>query len=299
MEKILRAKDYTVSGEFFDIMHCNDCTAGFTQNIPSAENIDQYYHSAKYISHSDARNGFVNRMYHLVRHYTIQSKKRLISKTTRKIKGDLLDIGAGTGAFAAAMKDAGWSVTGLEPDETARNNALNIHHIELQASDNLFSLPEKEFDVITLWHVLEHVQELHAYLDTFEKILNEDGTIFIAVPNCTSHDAALYKEYWAAYDVPRHLYHFSPKSMHLLMEKHGFYIAGEKPMWFDSFYVSLLSEKYKSGKSNILKAVWNGFLSDVKAIRDVKRCSSVIYIVKKRNENSLTRQTLLIDLNLE
>jgi len=207
----------------------------------------------------------------------------LIEKISDKKNGFLLDVGAGTGAFASVMQKAGWSVTGLEPDETARQNALKNHQLKLQTLDALFSFPDKQFDVITLWHVLEHVHLLYKYIETFQRLLKDDGTLIIAVPNYTSSDASAYKEFWAGYDVPRHLYHFSPTSMQRLMQQHNFQIVQYKPMWFDSFYVAMLSEQYKTGHNNLVSAVWNGFTSNMKAMSDVKKCSSIIYLMKKNN----------------
>jgi 2-polyprenyl-3-methyl-5-hydroxy-6-metoxy-1,4-benzoquinol methylase len=279
--KALRAKDFTVSGELFEIWHCNDCSLRFTQNIPSQNAIGKYYQSQDYVSHSDTKKGFINRLYHLVRNHTLQSKKKLIVKYSENKNGNLLDVGAGTGAFTNTMQLAGWNVTGLEPDETARENAFQNHNLQLQTLDALFQQKKNSFDVITMWHVLEHVHELHNYLDTFQKILKPNGALIIAVPNYTSEDAKHYGEFWAAYDVPRHLYHFSPASMEKIMEQHRFKIADFKPMRFDSFYVSMLSEKYKNGKNNFVKALIEGIRSNATATKDVKRCSSVIYVVKR------------------
>jgi len=281
----LQAKDYTVSQQVFSVWHCSNCTARFTQNVPTATAIGAYYQSADYISHSDIKKGFINRVYHLVRNYTLQSKRKLVQKISGLQTGALLDVGAGTGAFAATMQQAGWKITGLEPDTTARENALKNHALQLQTLDSLFKLGENTFNVITMWHVLEHVHELHTYINTFKKILKKDGALIIAVPNYTSHDAAIYKEHWAAYDVPRHLYHFSPQSMQQLMQQHGFTVKEYKPMWFDSFYVSMLSEQYKSGGNNFIKAIWNGFASNLKALGNAKKSSSVIYIITKTNGN--------------
>jgi SAM-dependent methyltransferase len=147
--------------------------------------------------------------------------------------------------------------------------------------DQFFHLPAESFDAITLWHVLEHVHDLSAYVQQLKSLLKERGKLFIAVPNYTSKDAAIYKESWAAYDVPRHLYHFSPRSMQSLMEKHGLKLLGYKPMWYDSFYISMLSSKYKNGKTNLLASFFNGLSSNLKAMGDVKKCSSVIYVIGK------------------
>lgn len=282
ISKSFTAKDYTVSNEMFEVWRCDDCTLQFTQNIPNSDEIGPYYKSSAYVSHSDTKDGFVNRLYHLVRSYTLQGKRKLIQTETGLSQGALLDVGAGTGAFSNTMQEAGWKVTGLEPDETARQNAFQLHALQLLPSHQLYDLQDNQFDAITLWHVLEHVHELHPYMGKFNSLLKQDGRLFIAVPNYTSFDAALYGEYWAAYDVPRHLYHFSPKSMEVLAQSEGFILKKYKPMWFDSFYVSMLSEQYKNGKGNLVNAIWNGWRSNLKTLRDNKKCSSVIYVLVKQ-----------------
>ncbi len=280
---VLAAKDFTISKEDFEILQCENCTLRFTQDIPDANSMGRYYQSLNYISHSDTKKGLVNSLYHFVRKYTIQSKKNLVEKSTKNSKGNLLDVGAGTGAFAHAMQKANWNVTGLEPDEIARKKALENYGLQLQTIEHLFQFSDRNFDVITLWHVLEHVHDLHNYLETFKRILKKDGRLIIAVPNFTSLDAKIYKEFWAAYDVPRHLYHFSPQSIAHLLHQYSFQVTNNKPMWFDSFYVSMLSEKYRSKKDNLVKAIWNGLRSNLYAARNVKRCSSIIYIINNIN----------------
>ena len=282
ISKSFTAKDYTVSQEMFEVWRCEDCTLEFTQNIPNSIDIGPYYNSSAYISHSDTNKGLVNRLYHLVRNYTLQVKRKLIKTETGVQHGTLLDVGAGTGAFSNTMQRAGWKVTGLEPDETARQNALQIHGLQLIPSDKLKDLLDNQFDAITLWHVLEHVHELHPYMSKFYSLLKQKGKLFIAVPNYTSLDAELYGEYWAAYDVPRHLYHFSPQSMEELAHLEGFMVKKFKPMWFDSFYVSMLSEQYKNGKGNLVNAIRNGWRSNLKTLKDNKKCSSVIYVLEKQ-----------------
>ncbi len=195
--------------------------------------------------------------------------------------GRLLDVGAGTGAFASIMQRGGWEVTGLEPDDTARQNAIQKYGLDFQLPEALYGLEPQRFDVVTMWHVLEHVHELHAYLQHCERILKTTGTLLIAVPNYTSLDAGIYREYWAAYDVPRHLYHFSPESMQNLLQQHGFTITQYIPMLFDSFYISMLSEQYKTGRSGLLRAFFNGLRSNINAGRNAAKYSSVIYVVKK------------------
>ncbi|MDB5230734.1 MAG: class SAM-dependent methyltransferase [Chitinophagaceae bacterium] len=278
---VIKAEDFTVSHEVFEIWQCSTCTLRFTQDVPDQSGIGKYYQSAAYISHTETKQGLVNRLYHSVRSYTLAQKIKLIKKISGKDTGNILDIGAGTGAFLGAIKTAGWSVTGLEPDETARRNAVEKHHVELQELNELFNLQPSSFDVITLWHVLEHVHQMQEYVQRFNELLKNDGVLIVAVPNYTSNDAEVYKSHWAAYDVPRHLYHFSLSSMETLMKQHGFKIKKILPMWFDSFYVSMLSEKYKNGRVNYLRAFINGCKSNLAAINNTGKCSSIIYCCMK------------------
>jgi SAM-dependent methyltransferase len=277
---VLSTKDYTVSGESFPIWQCDSCSLRFTQDVPGIDRIGGYYKSENYISHTNISKGVINRLYQIIRKKTLKQKRKLVCKLTGKKQGELLDVGSGTGAFVNEMRQNGWQVVGLEPDPDARRIAREIN-CELKNVDELFNLPENSFDAITLWHVLEHVHDLQNYLQQLKALLKQDARLIIAVPNYTSFDASIYKEYWAAYDVPRHLYHFSPVSMKLLIEKHGMRIIDYRPMWFDSFYVSLLSSKYKNRRTNWLAATWIGFRSNLKAMSEGKKCSSVIYIISK------------------
>lgn len=280
LHKALTAKDYTVSGESFDIFHCGHCSGRFTQHVPGPSEIGRYYQSQDYISHSETRKGLINRLYHSVRKITMRSKQNWVKAATGLKQGTLLDIGCGTGAFLHYMKQIGWQVTGLEPDEIARNNAKTLYNIEPRPSEELFSLPPQQFDAITMWHVLEHVHSLHDYLKQIRSLLKPEGSLIIAVPNYTSPDAEHYGAFWAAYDVPRHLYHFSPSSMEELLKQHKIRIVRKHPMVFDGFYVSLLSEKYKTGGNGLFKGFWNGFISYRKGLKNVDRCSSVVYECK-------------------
>lgn len=281
IQDLFTAKDYTVSAEIFTIAKCNSCTHLFTQNVAPQDEIGKYYQSENYISHSDTQEGIVNKLYHAVRKRTLTGKKKLLQLETGKQQGKILDIGCGTGAFLNTMKAAGWESTGLEPDEVARAKAKELYGLEPKPSHEIFDLPENNYDAITMWHVLEHVHQLHEYVAQLKKMLTTNGRIFIAVPNYTSYDAQYYGAHWAAYDLPRHLYHFSPDSMKNLVEQYGLTIKKIKPMWFDSFYVSMLSEQYKNGKGNILKAFLIGFISNVKTMLQKDKCSSLIYVIGK------------------
>ena len=275
------ARDFTVTKEDFSIWKCDNCTGMFTQDVPAQETIGKYYQSENYISHSDTQKGFINQMYHRIRKRTLVKKMKLVEKESGLKDGNILDVGCGTGAFLNTMQQSGWKITGLEPDEGARKTAQSLYNIQPLASQKIFELLPGTFNAVTMWHVMEHVHQLHEYVAQLKKIITSEGSIFIAVPNYTSYDAAAYKAYWAAYDVPRHLYHFSPKSMSVLMEMHGMKVKKIKPMWFDSFYVSMLSEQYRNGKGNIVKAFFVGLMSNLKAMFDKERCSSVVYIVEK------------------
>lgn len=281
IQPVLAVQDYTVSQEVFSVWHCASCTHRFTQDVPAAAAIGRYYQSENYISHTNTSKGLVNRLYHLVRNYTLGSKMKLVQSVSGRNTGTLLDVGAGVGAFAAFMREKGWQVTGLEPDGETRKRAQEQHRITLQDSADLFQLPVAHFDVITMWHVLEHVHQLDDYIQQLKALLKPGGVLLIAVPNYTSHDASYYQAHWAAYDVPRHLYHFSPASMRTLLQRHGLAVKATRPMWFDSFYVSLLSEKYKTGKASLVKGFWRGFVSNLKAGGNKEKCSSVIYVINR------------------
>lgn len=281
---MLRVKDFSVSGELFDLYSCNHCEFLFTADPPTPESIGRYYQSEDYISHSDSNEGLFNKVYQLVRRFTVRSKHNLILKYSKLLQpGRLLDYGCGTGAFLKEMQKGGWNVSGIEPDSAARDRASSQTNTVVVDPSNIQVYKHEVFDVITLWHVLEHVHDLHATLDKLAELLSPGGLMVIAVPNHTSLDAKYYREYWAAYDVPRHLYHFNPQSLHLLLQRHGLSVAKILPMWFDSFYVSLLSEKYKQGKMKMIQAVLIGFYSNLVSLFKPGTCSSQIYIVRKSN----------------
>lgn len=274
--KTLTAKDYTVSQKNFDVVECDQCGFWFTNPIPSENTIGEYYKSESYISHSSTNKGVISKLYHLVRSYTLKQKVKLVNRLT---KGKThLDLGAGTGHFVNQMKLAGFSTFGLEPDEDARNFAKNEFNVELKSPENIYSLEPNSLDVITMWHVLEHVFHLKKDVKALVQALKHDGVFIVAVPNRLSFDAQFYKEFWAAYDLPIHLYHFRPEDISNLFELFHLEVKEILPMKFDSYYVSMLSEKYKGG--NILKAFWIGWLSNLKAKQGFY--SSQIYVLKKK-----------------
>ncbi|MEO5892402.1 MAG: class I SAM-dependent methyltransferase [Ferruginibacter sp.] len=282
IRRVLACKDYTVSKEIFDIWECGDCAIRFTQQVPDQASIGPYYQSDTYISHSDTEKGLINKGYKLARGYTLNWKIKLVGNSLVKSSkpGSLLDIGAGTGAFLHKAFESGWQVTGLEPDDGARKICRDKYNLVLESPEKLFDLPANEYDAVTMWHVLEHVHQLHEYMEQIRRVLKKDGVALVALPNYKSKDAQLYGEYWAAYDVPRHLYHFTPSAMSKLAEQHGMKMESIKPMWLDAFYIALLSEEYKKGKSNLIAAAWNGLRSNLHAFKNKAACSSLVYIIR-------------------
>ena len=286
LNPFLVVKDHSVSGESFKLVKCAGCSLVMTQSHPDQSSIGPYYASEDYISHSNTSKGLVNRLYHLVRKYMLGKKRQVVESYHQS--GKLLDIGAGTGYFAAHMRDAGWQVTGLEPDSGARKVAAEQLNLTLQPIEKLDHIAQDTFDAVTMWHVLEHVHALNDNMVRIKSILKDDGLLVIAVPNYTSRDAGKYGEYWAAYDVPRHLWHFSPEAMRHLLDRHGFRLSGLKSMPFDPFYVSLLSEKYKNSALGLVRGGMAGFLSNLRAMGNKDRASSVIYIARKSNVHKQT-----------
>ena len=245
--------------------------------LPAPSELSKYYETEDYISHTDAKRNLFEKVYHLVRSYAIKNKISLINSLSDK--GTFLDIGCGTGDVLKAAQDNGWTITGIEPNEKARIIANSKTNNNVFDISELNKLPDHSFDVISLWHVLEHLPDLEEHVSLFKRLLKPNGKLIIAVPNHKSYDADYYKEYWAAYDVPRHLWHFSQNSIKLLFSKFGMTIVKTLPMQFDSFYVSLLSETYKTGHKNFIKAFCIGLRSNLKAIR-TSEYSSLIYVLE-------------------
>jgi len=274
----ITCEDHTVSHEKFNIVSCEKCEFKFTNPIPDISNLGSYYKSEDYISHSNTKRGLVSKLYHFVRSYTLKKKLRLLSSHVSR--GTVLDYGCGTGMFLDVCETAGWRSLGIEPDAGARKIAkdmkLKVYPGKTELNNDH---KDEKFDAITLWHVLEHVTDLEETLNFFKVKLNRDGVLIIAVPNYTSYDAKHYQEFWAAYDVPRHLYHFEIETITLLLSNFGFKLEATFPMKFDSFYVSMLSEKYKNGSVKYLSAFLNGLKSNLKA-KSPSNYSSVIYAFK-------------------
>ena len=274
--------DNFATGEQFDIYECTDCGLVFTQDIPDEKEIDRYYESPSYISHSNTDKGLVNRTYHLVRKIMLRNKARLIEKLTLLKNGKLLDYGAGAGHFARVMAAKGWDVTAIEKNANARELALDRFSFTMHPVEALQGINEREMDVVTMWHVMEHIQDPDNMWRELYRILDDTGVAVIAVPNSISYDAQRYKEHWAAYDVPRHLWHFTPSTIMRWGEKHGFLLEKQYTMPFDGFYISMLSEQNKGSRLHMVKGFWNGLKGWIAQSKRRSASSSVIYVFRKK-----------------
>ena len=276
----ITVEDRTVLHESFEIWSCPSCSCRFTQGAPDEADIGTAYDSADYISHSNTAKGGVNRLYHLARQFSLWGKRRLIRRLSGRKTGRLLDVGSGRGHFLDVMRRGGWTVRGIEADGDAREAASAQWGVEVDEPAKMAELPGESIEVITLWHVLEHLHALHDNLDTFRRLLTRQGALILAVPNHLSADARHYGVDWAAWDVPRHLYHFNVQSMGTLAARHGFEITAMRGMWLDPFYVALLSERNRHGRARLLPAFYRGLQSNLKAWGRPERASSIIFRLK-------------------
>lgn len=271
----IKVQDHSVSKENFELLLDPELELLKTHPQPALENLGSYYESEDYISHTDSKRSLFEKIYHIVKTYSLKKKVGLINSYHSQ-KGSLLDIGAGTGDFLVTAKASGWQTTGIEPNKNAKNLAISKG---ISFENSIESIENQQFDVITMWHVLEHVPDVEHQIQQLKRLLKPEGTLIIAVPNYKSFDAQYYGKFWAAYDVPRHLWHFSKTSIQKLVSRENLKLAKILPMVFDSFYVSLLSEKYKTGKMNFIKAFWIGLRSNLNAY-STKEYSSHIYVIK-------------------
>jgi 2-polyprenyl-3-methyl-5-hydroxy-6-metoxy-1,4-benzoquinol methylase len=273
-------KDFSVSKETFTLYRDETIDLVFTFPQPKEDQLASYYESEDYISHTDGSRSLFEKAYQFVKQIALKNKLKCINEL-HQTKGILLDIGAGTGDFLAVAKQNGWQTMGIEPNDKAKRIAQN-KGVELIEATSL--LPDHSIDVITMWHVLEHVPNVENQIKELRRLLKPNGCIIIAVPNFNSYDAKYYDSFWAAFDVPRHLWHFSKKSIKSLFERENFHLEKTLPMLFDAFYVALLSEKYKTGKMNFIKATFIGIKSNLKATA-TGEYSSLIYILKNNPVN--------------
>lgn len=274
LKPYLQTKDFLVTQEAFNLMY--DVKMDMLVTKPTPLNFDKYYNTPAYISHQDYSTTFLDKVYHIVKYFSLTKKMRLIRGYSNG-EMSLLDIGTGTGDFLIKASTKNWRAEGVEPNTFARTKAKEKG---LSIAPSLDMVTSKKFQIITLWHVLEHIPNLDTQITLIEKLLNDNGTLIVAVPNYKSYDASYYGTHWAAYDAPRHIWHFSQKSISTLFQPYGLKVVKILPMYFDSYYVSILSEKYKHGKTNILNAFYRGLASNLKASRTTEY-SSLIYILKK------------------
>ena len=284
----LKVTDDRASKEIFELYRCVQCGLVLTQNHPAEAEIGRYYDTDDYISHSDKGTSIFERVYFFVRSRMARKKQALIERYTQGKK--LIDIGAGTGFFLAHMQKRGWAVTGIEPNAHAREVALQSHGLKLAEPNELFALPALSADIITMWHVLEHVHRPEYYLKRIHEILNDRGALFLALPNHQSFDASFYGLHWAAWDVPRHLWHFSPQAVKTMLQRAGFSLIHQYVLPFDAFYVALISEKYRGGGLlRMIRGLTIGKLSYFRALFNKEKASSVVYIFRKKESSYLRK----------
>jgi len=278
-----KAKD-NYANEVFSIQQCVSCGFVFTNPRPEIQDIGKYYNAAGYLSHQSHSKGFVQSIYRYARNYMKKKKLSLIqNEIGKKDNFTLLDFGCGTGDFLSFIKENNIQAEGIEPDEHARSVAKNINKLDVFSLEDMNTITNDKYDVITLWHVLEHVYNLHEQIDYFHKWLKPNGKLIIAVPNIESYDAKKYQQHWDGLDVPRHIYHFSPKNIAQILGNQQFVLQGTHPLFLDAYYVSMRSEWHR-GTNRLLayiKAVFVGFNSNQKAKKD-GNYSSLIYIFGKK-----------------
>ena len=277
----LKSRNFRINEDPFDVKECNNCSLRYTSPLPSPEEIGKYYATDNYISHTGTKKGLINTLFHTVRFITLRQKQSLLKRISKGNKH--LDIGAGNGVFLSFMKDKGWDVSGIELDDSSRKaieDKLDIKIAKTVQENN----ENEEYDIITMWHVLEHVYNLKTDIQFIKNKLKPNGSLVIAVPNCASYDEKRYQAFWSAYDLPIHLYHFRPQNIKDLFEQFDMEIVEMKPMKFDAYWISLESEKYKNGNKNslgvYLRGFWYGLISNLKANNG--EYSSQIYILKKK-----------------
>lgn len=275
----LSTEDFFLTHEPFTIMECAVCHLAGTYPQPIKQNIGRYYQSTHYISHTDEETDIMSRIYRIIRGITLRKKFNTIAKYHRQ--GSLLDIGCGTGHLLHHFAQRGWQVTGIEPGEEPRNFAVQRFGLDVRDEAALAAIPTGSFDVVSMWHVLEHVHDVKERMQEVFRILREDGLAVIALPNPASADAVYYGKYWAAWDVPRHLHHFRREALGFLASQTGFTVIDTLPMRYDAFYVAMLSERYKNGKNRYLPALFRGLLSNLSARMNKGEFSSLVYLLRK------------------
>ncbi len=274
--QFLKLKDYFLTQEEFEIIECEKCKLLFTTPCPTPDKIGDYYKSEDYLSHNDEKKGLFAKIYNSVKKINIKNKFKIA--ISRQLSGvSLLDIGCGVGDFLLYAKEKGCDITGIEPNNDARKIAEKKLNCKILSPEELQNIPDNAFDVVTMWHVLEHVADLKTEIHHLQRILRKDGRLILALPNHKSYDAEYYKDKWAAYDVPRHLNHFSQTSIRNIFKETKLQLIDTKPLKWDSFYISMLSEQYMNKKNSFIKGLLTGWKSNRKAKKSGE-WSSLVYI---------------------
>lgn len=276
-------KDEFLSMEEFQIYECLQCGLLFTEPRPEKDKIGEYYKSEEYYSHQENKKGFIPKLYEKVKVINLKHKYKVATKG--KTAGKLLDIGCGVGDYIKTAEQHGWQCTGVEPSDIAREIAGKKIQAKIIQSEELEKIPDKTFDVITMWHVLEHVDNIKWQVTQLQRLLKENGRIIIAVPNYKSYDANYYKEKWAAYDVPRHLNHFNQKTMVKIFKTNDLELISTNRLKWDAYYISYMSEQYRHHKFPLIKGAYRGLVSNCKA-RKTKEWSSMVYVFEKTKEGN-------------
>lgn len=280
----LKTFDRLHSGEEFSLFRCQACNFIFTQDHPDEKEAGKYYESDDYIAHNDRAGGAYNKIYLIIRSIMIKRKKRMVRKITYLKSGNLLDVGSGTGYFAGVMKRAGWNVTCIEPNKRARDFAAEVFNLNMISYDQTTSLPDSCFDCITLWHVLEHLHNPYDYIATLKKLLKPSGIMMVALPNSNSLDSHHYVHNWAAWDTPRHLWHFNPDNFRLFSGKAGLHISEVKSLPFDVFYISILSERNRGTAFPLIKGMIKGLLFTMRTFFRKDKSSSQVFVLHKTSD---------------
>jgi 2-polyprenyl-3-methyl-5-hydroxy-6-metoxy-1,4-benzoquinol methylase len=279
---LFTARDPLVSGDNFVLKRCNACGFTFTANPPDEEDIAKFYVSEDYISHSDKKQSLTDHVYHLARNYMLRKKYNLVCKVSGRETGSLVDIGSGTGYFADYMNGNGWNVKGIELSEQARQYSISKFGLTIVSPSEVSALKDGSIDCITLWHVLEHLYDPVLWLKEIMRILKDDGKCIIALPNIKSADAKWFNNEWAALDVPRHLWHFSPETLLAFIKEHGFKCIKVIPMPLDIYYISTLSYKNRGCKLPLMRGIVTGLFLTVRSLTKKNRASSLIYVISKQ-----------------
>lgn len=272
----LKTQDYFYTREEFSLSKCNNCGFVFTNPIP--ENLGRYYDTEEYLSHDTANVNIISKIYGFIRNLNISRKYNIVSSYVPR--GTILDIGCGTGELLAFFKKKGWKTKGVEPNQKARHTAISNNNVDVIGEDEINQIDPESQDVVSMWHVLEHIEELNTRIEQVKGLTSKNGLMIFALPNLNSPDSKKYGKHWAGLDVPRHLYHFTEDSFSRLMDKHNLRLIKSIPMKFDAYYVSMLSEKYLKNSFGIIRAIFSGFSSNTKAKKN-NNYSSMIFVVKK------------------